>query len=311
MSQTKSGAEIAFPTTSPFVLRDAADTPATIEGRGRLFPPRGGGRAGVVILPGLGGIVEAREPRYGALLAAHGYAALACDSFGARGAGSASLVRRALTVTEAMLAADACAAHRHLVDHAGVDPGRVAVLGFSYGGLSAVLLAYEQVARLFMPPGGPRFAAHVSCYGCSVARLLEPATTGAPVRIAVGDRDGNVDLDHVRAIAGDLARGGSAVELDVLPGIRHQWDSEHARPTRVRPSPHRLRLEIDPENHVRDTRTGLRLRGPVSRGAVIAAHADWRGYDLLRDEAALAHTDAALLAFLDRALGRRARAAAG
>ncbi len=302
--------EIAYPSSSPATLVDAARGAPPVTGRGRLFRPAGAppprGWPAVVLLPGLGGITDSREPRYGRMLAGHGYAALACDTFGERGAGSASLLRRALTVSEIMMAADAYAALRHLAAMPGIDPDRITVVGFSYGGLACVLCAYAQVARLLGGAGGPRFCAHVSCYGSSVARFADPATTGAPVTILVGDRDRNVDLEHVRAIAGDLRRGGSQVDLQIYPGVYHQWDGPHASITQVRPSPRRLRLVVGPDHRARDERTGIVVSGAWSRAAAVLAGSDPAGYAMLRDETVMAWSDATLLDLLARASRRQA-----
>lgn len=301
--------EIAFPSSSPATLVDAARGAPGVQGRGRLFrpdgPPPARGFPAVVLLPGLGGITESREPRYGRFLAGRGYATLACDTFAERGAGSASLLRRALTVSEIMMAADAFAALRHLAAMPGIDPDRISVVGFSYGGFASVLCAYAQVARLLGGADGPRFCAHASYYGSSIARLTDPATTGAPVTILVGDRDRNVDLEHVQAIAGDLRRGGSPVDLRIYPGVYHQWDGPHATITRVRPSPRRLRLEVGPDHRARDARTGIVVSGAWSRRAALLAGSDPSGYAMLRDETVLAWSDATLLDLLARATRRR------
>ncbi len=312
-----SGREVTYPSTSPatFLQAEPHRPQRETEGRGQLYVPE---RApafearlpAVVLLPGLGGITRSREPRYGEMLASHGYVTLACDTFGERGAGTASLMRRALTISEAMMTADAYAGARWLAAQPGVDPDRIAVLGFSYGGLASVLCAYEQVARLFARDGAPRFAAHAALYGCTVARFTDPTTTGAPVRMVQGDLDRNVDLDHVRAIADDLRRGGSEVELEILEGVYHQWDGPHREVARVRPSPRRLRLEVGPDNRARDPRTGLTASGGFSRALAMLAGMDPRGYEMKRDEAVLARSDAGLLAFLDRTLGEPAMAQA-
>lgn len=65
----------------------------------------------------------------------------------------------------------------------------------------------------------------------------------------------------------------------------------------MRPSPRRLRLEVRPDHRVHDPRTGLAVTGAWSRAAILLANMDLGGYDMLRDEAALARSDATLLAF--------------
>ncbi|HEV2126775.1 MAG TPA: dienelactone hydrolase family protein, partial [Chloroflexota bacterium] len=139
----------------------------------------------------LGGPTVDRERAYGALLAQHGYTALVPNSFLARGIRSESDTIRALYLTEAMMLADAFAALAYLARRPDVDPKRVFVVGFSYGGMIALLTAYQQLAELLLP-GGPRFAGHVSYYGCSIPRLEDSRTTARPVLMLLAGSDRNV-----------------------------------------------------------------------------------------------------------------------
>lgn len=297
---------ISFPTTSPFTLDDVANGSAPqIEGRGVLHTPgavaRAKSRPAIVILPGLGGIIESREIRYATMLAAEGYVALAVDTFGMRGAAYKIHSLRALAVTETMMLADAYAARAHLASLPMVDPARIAVMGFSYGGMVSVLAAYDQIARLYAPEGG-RFAAHVSYYGSSVPRLDDPTTTGAPVEIYLGARDRNVDPARTGAIADDLRRGGSRVGFELFPDAYHQWDSQNRTKKFVRFSLFGCRFTLDRANRLLDRRSRLRIRGRITRTLALMANADPRGYHMLRDEGVMADTDARLTRFLGEAL---------
>lgn len=307
---------ISFPTTSPFTLHDVADGSAPqIEGRGVLHTPgavaQPKSRPAVVILPGLGGIIESREIRYAKILAQEGYVALAVDTFGMRDAAYRTHSLRALAVTETMMLADAYAARAHLAALPMVDPQRIAVMGFSYGGMVSVLAAYDQIARLYAPEGG-RFAAHASYYGSSVPRLDDPTTTGAPVEIYLGALDRNVDPARTEEIAGDLRRGGSRVQYELFPEAYHQWDSQNRTKKFVRFSLFGCRFTLDRANRLRDRRSRLQIRGRVSRTLALIANADPRGYYMLRDEAVMAHTDDRLTRFLAEALSHEpARARPG
>ncbi|MGJ3263866.1 MAG: dienelactone hydrolase family protein [Salinarimonas sp.] len=307
-------AEITFPTRSPFTLADMVrgDAPET-RARGVLVTPGAVARAkslpAVVILPGLGGIIAEREVRYAEMLAKQGYVALAVDTFGSRDAAYANHTLRALRVTETMMLADAYAALAHLASMPMVDPDRVAVMGFSYGGMISVLAAYRQMADLF-GADGLRFAAHASYYGCSVPRLDDPTTTGAPVEIFLGALDRNVSPERSQEIAEDLRRGGSEVGFHLFPDTYHQWDSQNLEKKFVRFSLFSSRFRVDRNNRLRDERTRIGIVGRISRTLALTVNADPRGYHMLRDEAVLAKTDARLAEFFSEALSHRPMRAA-
>lgn len=253
----------------------------------------------VLISHGLGGLRDSRERVYGAMLAQNGYVALAIDSFKSRGAAKDLEAVRALKVTESMILADAFAGLRYLAARPDVDENRIYIMGFSYGGMIAVLGAYEQLAEMFLP-GGPRFAGHVSYYGCSVPRLESPVTTGAPVTVMVGAKDYNVCIDRTREIAKDLERGGSKTDLIVFPEAYHQWDSADDWRPFVRFSLAPCRMRVDPEGEVRCERFGLRIAGPASRTLILSLTASWKGYYMYRNAETHKRSNEILLNALSR-----------
>lgn len=252
-----------------------------------------------MVIEGLGGLKTVRERAYGAFLAESGYVALVVDSFGPRGAGKLRDDLRALVVTEAMMMADGYAALRFLRAHPAVDPERVFVIGFSYGAMISVLLAYEQI-RQALAEGDERFAGHVSYYGCSVPRVERPETTGKPILIMLGELDRNVSIERSKAIADDLRRGGSSVELDILKDVNHQWDGSDVERRFVRFNLRNCAVRIDKRYDAFDERSGFRLRGPISRALLLMMRASPEGYYILKDEAATRRSDRRLLDFLAR-----------
>lgn len=293
--------KLTIETPNPLLLRDMLK-PDKVETVGlctELHLPRGspGPWPGVVILDGLGGPKDRRERRYGRTLSEHGYASLVIDSFTTRNVGAHGDVVRAIRVSEAMMLSDAFTGLRYLAGRPDVDPERIGVIGFSYGGMITVLAAYEQLARTFMPDG-TRFRTHVSYYGCSVPRLDDPATTGAPVTHLLGEWDRNVSIERVGKIADDLRRGGSESEMRVFDGIYHQWDGEDETRRFFPLNLRRLRFRIGSDGDVRDERTGLRMTGRTSRLGLIALWVDPTGYSMLRDEDTTKRSDEILLAAL-------------
>jgi dienelactone hydrolase len=262
----------------------------------------------VVVPEGLGGLIDDREFRYGRFLAANGYAVLVVDSFTPRGAAPLSHPRRALAVTESMMLADAFGALRYLGSHPLVDPDRIHIFGFSYGGMISVLSAYENIRRVYMGDNGLAFAGHVSYYGCSVARVEAPQATGAPVLMMLAGLDKNVSMKRTQQIADDLRHGGSPVELVVFENIYHQWDGRDETVRYVPFNLSRCRMRLGADYKVRDERTGIAVRGRISRALVIASSV-WSGYEILRDVETRKRSDKMLLSFFASTAAARAGAA--
>lgn len=252
--------EITFPTASPLTFRAAAEgRGGAATGLGILFLPgaaaRPKSRPAVVIVSDLGGPLPERELRYGAAIAREGTVALVVDSGGARGTGRRM---RRLRLTESVLAQDAFAALRHLTDHPMVDPDRIAVMGSGIGGQAALLCAFEQV-RAALAEGALRFAAHAALHPCPAVRLADIRSTGAPVRIFAPGRGPAADDARLRALAGDLRRGGARVEFQIFPGAASGWDAPRHEPRFTG------RLVVAEDLVTRDERTGLPVRGTLSR----------------------------------------------
>lgn len=196
--------------------------------------PSSGKRPAVLILHGSSG-VDARGDFYEAALNAAGFATLQIDMWEARGVtGIAN--RPQLPV---LTYPDAFSALGYLAAQPGIDASRVAVLGFSWGGVLALGTAEQLYAGQF--GGGRRFAAHVAhypvCYGANNASIVAPYSpaqagtqflnlTGAPVLVQIGSED---DYDngtaHCTALAQEVNPSNNhVVEVVPYPGAYHAWD---------------------------------------------------------------------------------------
>lgn len=294
--------KIQIPSQSPFLLRDVrngAGSPPPIMLDGELYLPQDRERPfpAVVISQGLGGVKQARERRYARLLTQHGHAAILFDGFVSRGKHRFSDTIRALRVSETMLLADAFAGLSYLAGRHDIRSDAISIMGFSYGGMITVLAAYEQLAQLFLP-GGPRFASHISYYGCSIPRMENPRTTGAPVVKMLGERDANVDIGRSEAIAGDLEEGGSPVALTVFENVYHQWDGSDVEKRFVDFNLANCRMRIGVDDEVRDERTGIRMSGRTSRTAILGLSASRQGYFIQKDDTTRRLSDEILLTTL-------------
>lgn len=293
---------IEFRTGDTFLLADAApitpETTTTSIAADLYLPTFGSGPFPAVVLSqGLSGVSRSREHRYAKLLADHGIAALVFDSFAARSRSKLADPFKALHVSETMMLGDAFAALAYLANRHDIRADNIAIVGFSYGGMIAVLAAYRQIAETFLPKG-PRFSRHVAYYGCSIPRLDDPTTTGAPVTMLIGEKDRNVDLPRTREIAEDLRSGGSKVDLTLYPDLFHQWDDADAGHKFVLLELAGCRMRVMRDNQIVDQRTGMRMRGWWSRSAILAISTSPMGYHTKPDAAATAVSDAHLISAL-------------
>ena len=289
---------VRIPTANPFVLTDYGPSSPEVGLKAELYTPATlkGPFPAVVVSEGLGGVKTSRERRYGRFLAQNGFVALVVDSFATRGFENAAHPIRAINVTESMMLADAFAGLTWLAARDDVDASRISSIGFSYGGMIAVLTAYEQIRRHFVETDD-RFAAHVSYYGPTVPRLEDYTTTGAPVAILNGELDRNFDPKRLDLIAGDVRNGGSKVENIVFDDTYHQWDSDDHERRFDRFNIRSLGTRITPDNTIVDERSGRTINSFTARLMMIARSVSLKGFHLMRDADIMAATDELLLRY--------------
>ncbi|MFC3225863.1 dienelactone hydrolase family protein [Marinibaculum pumilum] len=303
------GQEVRFATASPFSLAEvAAKAAPDDEALGYFFLPDGASAdapvPAVVMLHGAGGIQGAREMTYGAQFADMGIAALVIDVFGARRDIATGFVNRLINITESAMVTDAYAALDWLDAQPEVDADRVVLIGFSYGAMSTVFAAYDQVADLFAGPGDPRFAGHIAFYGPCIARFRDARTTGAPVLFLSGGRDAIVDQDRCSEIQDDLRRGGSRVENIVYPEGMHQWDGHFGSPRMIGRNLAPCRLEVAPDFSVTDLRSTLPMANTFFRKVILGLCAGSEGYMIGRDDAVRSRSNQEIGRFLEEVLGQ-------
>jgi dienelactone hydrolase len=284
-------------------VRRPHENPTTVEAV--LAFPKGNANGaripGVVILHGAAGVLWSREVTYARQLAELGVAALVIDTFGARRERATGFEDRLIEITETMIVADAYAGLRFLASRPGIDRNRIALVGFSYGGMASVLAAYRQIAELFSPDG-LRFAGHLSFYGPCIARFEDRRATGAPVLMLLGREDELTDPKRCAEIAGDMREGGAKVETIVYPGAYHQWDGESAAPRQMRRNLVGCSFSVEPDGTVRDTFSAMAMTGTFGRRLMLAACTTTEGYVVARDDAIRARSTADMGRFLAGAL---------
>jgi dienelactone hydrolase len=123
---------------------------------------------------------------------------------------------------------DAFGALLFLAQQPEIDPQRVGVMGFSWGGGLALATASAGLVQEFTK-GAARFAAHAPFYPVCWSFLKTAPdfkTTGAPVHIFAGERDDYEEPDTCRHLVERLpAVSRATVTLTVYPGATHGWDT--------------------------------------------------------------------------------------
>lgn len=215
------GDRIAIPSSDPAFLDTLGKAPERAVDGGFLAPDRPPPWPAVVILhQSLG---QGRQDRhYAETLAAAGYAVMAVDSFSARGV--ERTIEDQSAVSESAMIADAYGALNVLARDRRIDGRRVAVLGFSKGGVAAFYAAMADVAA--KTGAGQRFAAHVAFYPWCGLVLRRPVTTGAPILVLAGAADDVAPPAFCRDRIDEMRAADPAARADlvVYPGARHAFD---------------------------------------------------------------------------------------
>jgi dienelactone hydrolase len=187
---------------------------------GYLAKPDGAGLfPAIVVLHGCGGI-SGHSIGIADELSFWGYAAIAVDSLGSRDFGS---VCGQFFIGQDT---DAYAAARFLARQPMVDANRIAILGQSMGGSSA-LTAVERgsIERRFPERFAAAIAYYPSCRGHS-------ATLIAPTLILIGDADDMNQAEACRKMSNLPHPDGAEIELVTYPGTYHAFDVDWFKPGR-------------------------------------------------------------------------------
>jgi dienelactone hydrolase len=147
-----------------------------------------------------------------------GYVALAVDSLGPRN--SAGECGRFFNEQ----ASDAYAALRYLSEQSFVDPARIAVLGNSMGGSSALFdVESGAIEKLFERKFRAAIAYYPSCRGHS-------PIMSAPTLILIGDADDWTPAAACREMIALPRDNGARIDLYVYPGAHHGFNFRELQP---------------------------------------------------------------------------------
>jgi len=203
-----------------FLTGDKNGKAVTIAGELRI--PRGasGRLPAVVLLHGSGGANGGHE-----LWAKHfnemGIASFLLDSFSARGLTSTSTNQALLGRLNMIL--DAYRSFEMLADHSRIDPARIAVMGFSRGGQSALYSSMRRFQQMWSPRAV--FALHLPLYASCTTTLIDDTDVTGPIRQHHGQADDYVTVGPCRPYFERLRAAGRDAQLIEYPDAHHAYDN--------------------------------------------------------------------------------------
>jgi dienelactone hydrolase len=205
----------------PFMPPLSEGTPVTIEGR-LTIPPTDVAVPGVIITHGCGGVGGAERGWVEDLVEA-GYGTLVLDSFGGRGVNSVCTGEETMNV--ASLLVDLFRAAGALDEHPYIDGSHIAVIGFSFGGRTAIWSAMTRFQELYE---GRPLQAHVAFYPstCFIRLDDEHLVSDNPIRIFHGTEDDWTPIGQCRDFIDRLAARGVDAQLLAYEGARHSFDDQ-------------------------------------------------------------------------------------
>lgn len=193
-------------------LKAVPGTPLT----GLLSKPKGDGPfPAVVLMHGCAGIRSHHDGTWASDLTRWGYVNLQVDSLGPRGLSSiCEATDRAVDQTS-----DAFGAIRYVRGLSYVDPDRVAIMGWSMGGMAAL----NAVAKTGTAPlMKERFQIAVALYPICGNFLGD---FYAPVFVLIGDKDDWTLATSCVRMKSRSPPGAQPIELKVYPGVYHSFDA--------------------------------------------------------------------------------------
>ena len=221
-----------FPTRNVEGFRDlmTGDNAYDAKGLGTLYLPSKASQknkvAVMVILHGSGGEWSGREVDQAGFLVQHGIGAFIVDTFVSRGLKKKDkYIQRLMKVNFPDQLTDAFAALEILHTHPFVDSNRIGVMGYSMGGTTTILAAFEEIAQN-SSRSKIRFALHVPFYAPCIIQPENGKGTGATIVGLWGEEDETTPRSRCEELIKYLQDGGNSVKAIWFPGAAHGWNGK-------------------------------------------------------------------------------------
>ena len=143
------------------------------------------------------------------------------SSIAFRDGGSAVLTTEVSQLTPFNLMLDAYRAFDVLADHPRIDPARIAIMGFSLGGNSALCSSLKRFQQMRNPRA--RFAVHIPFYPTCHVTLIGDTDVSAPIRQFHGAADDFTPVGPCRTYFDWLRAAGRDAVLTEYPD--HSFDN--------------------------------------------------------------------------------------
>ena len=212
----------------------------------------------VITSIGSGGFASGREVLYADALTAAGVAMLAVDSFASRGFSETRSDQGRISM--ATSCADAVYALEHMSRDPRIDPGRIALFGYSRGG-GAVLMTDHEPLQGAILGSAQRFAAYIAMYPSVWLRWAPPLPTSGPILEVFAEVDDMAPLARQRERVDELARAGAKIETVVIPGVGHSFDAVYPAAHRDEANRRDWDIAVGADGSMVETTTGVRQTG--------------------------------------------------
>lgn len=240
------------------ILLGAKDgTPVMLAGELRIPRPGNDKLPAVILLQASGGF-GTNLNRWLLEFNQMGIATFALDSFAGRGIATTNTDQDQLARLAMMF--DAYRALDLLSKHPRIDANRIAIMGFSRGGQSALYASMKRFQKMY-GPAGVEFAAYFPLYAaCNTTYLEDTDVSKKPIRQFHGSADDYVPVAPCRPYFEGLKSAGADAVLTEYPNAYHVFDNP-ALPTKPTPQPRvqttrNCELKEDPAGEIVNAKTG-------------------------------------------------------
>jgi dienelactone hydrolase len=203
-----------------FLKGDAYGRPTTIAGVLRIA--QGSGRLPLVVIVAGSGGHGAGSDVWDGQFESMGISTFVMDSFAGRGIVSTGVDQSQLGRLNMIL--DLYRSLAVLAAHPRVDPGRIAVMGFSRGGQATLYASLKRFHKMWNP-GGVDPAAYIALYPpCVTTYIGDTDVSDHPIRMFHGISDDYVEITPCRNYFGRLKMAAKDVQMTEYPDTWHAYD---------------------------------------------------------------------------------------